>query len=203
MDETIYIENFPKLVKDLRELSPNLQKDLFKGLNAVLRPLVKDARDFVPGTPPTRGWREQSPTYMSSKWGWNKDTVHRGRDAALRWTWDAAAARRGIKISRSKSSQDRAPGKGSATWKTNALGIRNTAVPGIIYELAEPNTPRKGAAMVSRNPEAPQDFRNAVKKRNGGRPRLIYKVARMRGESAMRDLDLVLQERLLKFVRKV
>jgi hypothetical protein len=198
MEKTIYISDFPKLVKDLKQLSPNLQKDLFKGLNEVLRPLVQDAKNFVPGTPPTRGWREQSPTYMSN--GWQNDTIHRGRDAALRWTWDAAAARRGIKISRSKSSQDRAPGGGF--YKTNALGIRNTAVPGIIFELAQPDTPRKGAAMASRNSNAPQDFRNAVKKKNGNRPRLIYKVARLRGEDAMKDLDIVLQERLYKFVRR-
>jgi hypothetical protein len=110
--------------------------------------------------------------------------------------------RNGIKISTAKSSQERAPGQ--TLYKVNALALKNTSVPGIIYELAEPDTPRKGAAMKSRNPNAPDDFRKGIASKgdHGHRPRLIYKVAIMHGKQAQDDIQEVLDKKLYAFVKR-
>ena len=196
----IYIEDYKKLLADLKSLSPDLQKDLLKSLKKVVRPLQNKARDFVPGDPALSGWRTVAPTYTSA--GWENDTEHRGRSSDVRWVWDSAKMRKGIKISTAKSSQERAPG--GNLYKVNALALKNTSVPGIIYELAEPNTPRKGAAMKSRNYKAPDDFREGIKRKgkHAGAPRLIYKVARIYGKQAQDDIQDVLDKKLYAFVKR-
>ena len=196
----IYIEDYKKLLADLKSLSPDLQKDLLKSLKKVVRPLQEKARGFVPGDPALSGWRTVAPTYTSA--GWENDQVHRGRASDMRWVWDSAKMRKGIKISTAKSSQERAPG--GNLYKVNALALKNTSVPGIIYELAEPNTPRKGAAMKSRNRNAPDDFREGIKRKgnHAGAPRLIYKVARMHGKQAQDDIQDVLDKKLYAFVKR-
>ena len=196
----IYIEDYKKLLGDLKSLSPDLQKDLLKTLKKIVRPLQEKARGFVPGDPALSGWRTVAPTYTSA--GWENDQVHRGRASDVRWVWDSAKMRKGIKISTAKSSQERAPG--GNLYKVNALALKNTSVPGIIYELAEPNTPRKGAAMKSRNRNAPDDFREGIKRKgnHAGAPRLIYKVARMHGKQAQDDIQDVLDKKLYAFVKR-
>ena len=196
----IYIEDYKKLLGDLKSLSPDLQKDLLKTLKKIVRPLQEKARGFVPGDPALSGWRTVAPTYTSA--GWENDQVHRGRASDVRWVWDSSKMRKGIKISTAKSSQERAPG--GNLYKVNALALKNTSVPGIIYELAEPNTPRKGAAMKSRNRNAPDDFREGIKRKgnHAGAPRLIYKVARMHGKQAQDDIQDVLDKKLYAFVKR-
>jgi hypothetical protein len=196
----IYIEDYKKLLADLKSLSPDLQKDLLKSLKKVVRPLQEKARGFVPGDPALSGWRTVAPTYTSP--GWENDQVHRGRASDVRWVWDSSKMRKGIKIATAKSSQERAPG--GNLYKVNALALKNTSVPGIIYELAEPNSPRKGAAMKSRNRNAPDDFREGIKRKgdHAGAPRLIYKVARMYGKQAQDDIQDVLDKKLYAFVKR-
>jgi hypothetical protein len=196
----IYIEDYKKLLGDLKSLSPDLQKDLLKTLKKVVRPLQNKARDFVPGDPALSGWRTVAPTYTSA--GWENDKEHRGRASDVRWVWDSKKMRNGIKISTAKSSQERAPGQ--TLYKVNALALTNKSVPGIIYELAEPDTPRKGAAMKSRNPNAPDDFRKGIARKgdHGHRPRLIYKVAMMHGKQAQDDIQDVLDKKLYAFVKR-
>ena len=196
----IYIEDYKKLLADLKSLSPDLQKDLLKSLKKVVRPLQSKGRDFVPGSPALSGWRTVAPTYTSPSWA--NDEAHRGRTSDIRWVWDSAKMRKGIKISTAKSSQERAPG--GNLYKVNALALKNTSVPGIIYELAEPDTPRKGAAMKSRNRNAPDDFRLGIanKGKHGHKPRLIYKVAMLYGKQAQDDIQDVLDKKLYAFVKR-
>ena len=199
-DKAIFVPDYKQLLKDLKTLSPDLQKDFLKSLKRVIRPVQRTARGFVPGDPALSGWRTVEPTYTSSRWF--DDTIHRGRASNVRWVWDSAKMRKGIKISTSKSSQERAPGGGLN--KVNAIALSNKSVPGIIYELAEPDTPRKGADMKSRNPDAPDDFRRGITKKgdHGHRPRLIYKAARIHGDKVQDEIQDVLDKKLFAFVRR-
>ena len=199
-DKAIFVPDYKQLLKDLKSLSPDLQKDFLKSLKRVIRPVQRTARGFVPGDPALSGWRTVEPTYTSSRW--IDDTKHRGRASNVRWVWDSAKMRKGIKISTSKSSQERAPGGGLN--KVNAIALSNKSVPGIIYELAEPDTPRKGADMKSRNADAPDDFRRGITKKgdHGHRPRLIYKAARIHGDKVQDEIQDVLDKKLFAFVRR-
>ena len=50
------------LRKALRDFAPDLAKDLNKEIAAALKPIVRDARGFVPSTSPMRGWAVRNPS---------------------------------------------------------------------------------------------------------------------------------------------
>ena len=58
--------------KALRRFTPDLEKQLRKEIGAALRPVVREARGFVPATSPMSGWAARSfnqgsfPTFSSS-----------------------------------------------------------------------------------------------------------------------------------------
>lgn len=62
-----------ELRKALRKFSPNLEKALRKQIGAALRPVVREARGFVPAQSPMSGWAGRSfsegrfPTYNASR----------------------------------------------------------------------------------------------------------------------------------------
>ncbi len=205
-DKAIFVPDYKQLLNDLKTLSPDLQKDFLKSLKRVIRPVQRTARGFVPGDPALSGWRTVEPTYTSSRW--IDDTKHRGRASNVRWVWDSAKMRKGIKIKTSTSSQERAAvklaGSIGGKYKITAIALRNQSVPGIIYELAEPDTPRKGADMKSRNPNAPDDFRRGIARKgdHGHRPRLIYKAARIHGNKVQDEIVDVLDKKLFAFVKR-
>ena len=102
--ETRFVDELPKLIADLKAMSPQLKKDFDKGLRKAVEPMQKVARSFVPDSVTHNGkpiWRDQPPTYQSP--AWIEDTTHRARDVEERWVWQAAQVRKDIVIRRKSS----------------------------------------------------------------------------------------------------
>lgn len=194
---SIRLDEYDKLLKDLRALSPELRKDFTKALNRAVLPARDAARSFVPGDNPLRNWRQKEPTYTSGSWA--NDFEHRGHDAAYRWKWVPALVRRGIKISRTRFATGRELG---AKVETTAISLINSEGIGIIYELAGAGkmTSIRRTQRVSRNPNSRQDFVDAMERRRGLPKRLVYRAAAIHGPKVMADVQNVLDTRLFKFV---
>lgn len=196
--ETRFVDELPKLIADLKAMSPQLKKDFDKGLRKAVEPMQKVARSFVPDSVTHNGkpiWRDQPPTYQSP--AWIEDTTHRARDVEERWVWQAAQVRKDIVIRR-KSSR-RVP-VGYDKVAVSVLSLINMSAPGAMYELAGSGR-RRSTSSRSRNPYARDDFRSFIVRTQGAPKRLIYKAEAQTGDSVMRELDKVVEERLLKFVR--
>ncbi len=205
--KSIFIPDFDKLVKDLKALDPQLRKDFNKALNAAAKPLVTQARTFVPAEIRSSSggyiWRPVGPTYQTA--AWINDTQHRGRDAGNRWVWRADVVRRNIKITRTSS--NRVP-FGYNKVATAALAVVNRSAPGAIYELAGRGTERSRSRTVSRsrNPKAQEDFRNLMLKdhpftADARYGRILYRAAANIGPEVRRAVEKVVDERLRSFAR--
>ena len=100
------------LRKALNEYAPDLAKELTRNLNAVLKPIVTEARGYVPSESPMRGWAER-PT-----------------DAGYRFPkYDAGIIKSGIVYKTTPSQPNRAGFR-------NAVRIQNKSNIGAIYETA-------------------------------------------------------------------
>jgi len=72
MPVKIEIRGNADLRKAMRRFTPDLEKSLRKEISGILRPVVVQAKGFVPATSPMRGWASRSfsegkfPTYNSS-----------------------------------------------------------------------------------------------------------------------------------------
>jgi len=206
--ESIFIPDFAKLTKALKELDPKLRKDFNKALNAAAKPLVTTARQFVPGqivnNSGTFIFRPQAPTYSSGSW--INDKTHRSRDP-LRWTWQPGVVAAGIKIKRTTANK-RLYGYNKVA--VAALAVVNSTPAGAIYELAGRGTEKSRAKTksVSRNPNAPEDFRNLMTKispltGNATKGRMLYRAEAIMGDSVRTEVKKVIDQRLLAFVREV
>lgn len=204
--ESIFIPDFAKLIKALKELDPQLRKDFNKALNKAAKPLVTTARTFVPGQIVSNSgryiFRPQMPTYTSASWA--NDKSHRSRDP-LRWTWQAGQVSSGIKIKRTTA--NKAP-YGYNKVAVAALAVVNSTPAGAIYELAGRGTEKSRAKTksVSRNPNAPEDFRNLMTKispltGNATRGRMLYRAEAIMGDSVRTEVKKVIDDRLFAFVR--
>ena len=194
---SIRLDDYDKLLKDLKAISPDLRKDFTKALNKAVLPARDAARRFVPSDNPIRNWRQKEPTYTSGSWV--NDFEHRGRDSAYRWKWNPSLVRKGIKISRTRFATGRELG---AKIETTAISLINSEAPGIIYELTgsgKLDSVRR-TQRVSRNPNSRQDFVQSMAKRQGRPKRLIYRAAEQYGEKVINDIENVLETRLFKFV---
>jgi hypothetical protein len=134
------------LRKALNQYAPDLAKELTKNLGAILKPVVTQARGFVPLDSPMSGW------------------ATRATDAGHKFPkYDALEIRRGIIY---KST----PSKPNAAGFVNAIRIQNKSMQGAIFETAGRKNgqgqnwvgPRAGGASkgVSRsvNPYAGNQF---------------------------------------------
>jgi hypothetical protein len=196
----IRVDDYDKLLKDLKAISPELRKDFTKALNRAVLPARDAARSFVPNDNPLRNWRQKEPTYTSLSWA--NDFEHRGRDAAYRWKWVPSLVRKGIKISRTRFATGRELG---AKIETTAISLINSEAPGIIYELTGAGTRKsiRKTKRVSRNPDAEQDFKRSMARERGRPKRLVYRAAETHGAKVIKEVEHVLETRLLKFVRGV
>lgn len=202
----VVVNDFNKLIKELQALDPKLRKDFSKALNAAAKPLRDTAKSFVPadvtnsqGSPI---FRPTPPTYVTPSW--IEDKVHRSRDP-LRWTWQPSEIKAGIKITRSR--------KGKAPYGYNktaysALAVVNSKPAGAIYELAGAgrSSSKKRTKSVSRNPNAQDDFQRLIIKvapLNGLKGRILFKAEAQVGDRVKAEVQKVINERLLKFVRAV
>ena len=124
--------------KALNQYAPDLAKELTTNLGAILKPIVADARGFVPLRSPMSGW-EKTPTSRGGKFP----------------KYDAAEIRRGITYKTTPSQTNR-------NGFQNAIRIQNKSMLGAIYETAGRKNgqgqewvgPRAGGASkgVSRSP---------------------------------------------------
>ena len=199
MAKPIDLHNYDRLLRDLKNLSPKLAKDFQKNLSKAVQPVRDEARRLVPNDNPVRNWRQVEPTYTSNSW--INDFEHRGRDAAMRWTWRPVDVRRGIKITRAKIRT----GKNNTLFaeQVTALAVINSTAGGVIYELAGAGTTasKRRTKRVSRNPNAGDDFELAMNFR--GKPkRLVYKAASTHGKKALDQIERVLDRDLYAFVRR-
>lgn len=196
----IRLDDYDKLLKDLKAISPELRKDFTKALNRAVLPARDAARSFVPGDNPLRNWRQKEPTYTSLSWA--NDFEHRGRDSAYRWKWVPSLVRKGIKISRTRFATGRELG---AKIETTAISLINSEAPGIIYELTGAGTRKsiRKTKRVSRNPDAEQDFKRSMARERGRPKRLVYRAAEIHGPKVIKEVEHVLETRLFKFVRGV
>ena len=100
------------LKKALNQYAPDLAKELNRELGAILKPIVVDARGYVPMEAPMRGWKPR-PTSKGGKFP----------------KYDAMEIRRGITYKTSAS-------KPNFNGFTNAIRIQNNSMIGAIYETA-------------------------------------------------------------------
>lgn len=100
------------LKKALNQFAPDLAKELTNRLGDILKPVVSDARSFVPLASPMSGWakRETAQSYRFPK-------------------YDAATIRRGIIYKTTPSKPNRA-------GFVNTIRIQNKSMIGAIYETA-------------------------------------------------------------------
>jgi hypothetical protein len=99
------------LRKALNQYAPDLAKELTKELNTTLRPIVQDARGFVPAESPMSGW------------------APRAFSEARFPTYNASIIKSGITFKTTPSKPNRAGFQ-------NAIRIQNKSTAGAIYETA-------------------------------------------------------------------
>lgn len=100
-----------ELRKALRQFTPDLAKETQKELAALLKPVTKKARGFIPSTAPLSGWANQS----GGKWG--------------RIQWSTGDAKRGIGYKTT-------PSKPNKSGFRSLARIVNASPSGSIYETA-------------------------------------------------------------------
>ena len=109
------------LRKALNEYAPDLAKELTRELGVVLKPIVNDARGYVPAQSPMRGWRSaQSRTITSATSMFRKGSFP---------IYDASEIKRGIIYKTT-------PSKPNARGFVNTIRIQNKSAAGAIYETA-------------------------------------------------------------------
>ena len=99
------------LRKALNQYAPDLAKELTKELGATLRPVVRDARGFVPSESPMSGWAPRS--FSEARFP----------------NYNASIIKSGIVYKTSPSQTNRA-------GFTNTIRIQNKSMLGAIYETA-------------------------------------------------------------------
>jgi len=100
------------LRKALNQYAPDLAKELTRELGVILKPIVNDARGYVPISAPMRGWKPP----MNSRGG----SFPR---------YNAVEIRRGIVYKTT-------PSKPNSKGFTNLIRIQNKSAAGAIYETA-------------------------------------------------------------------
>jgi hypothetical protein len=138
------------LRKALRNYAPELGKETRKEIAAALKPIVKEARGFIPASAPLSNW---------------------GREGGKFPAYDSSAMKRGIGYKTT-------PSKPNAQGFRALAQIRNMSAPGAIYETAGRKNPLGSAKSKSRNPYAGKQFIEALEPLEGSgkeRGRLIYR----------------------------
>lgn len=191
--DIIFSTNLDEVLRDLKKIDPQARKAFNKDTRLILKPYVDMARGFIPSNPPLSGWRTVEPTYASP--GWANDTAHQGRDAGLRWKWDAADAKRGIKITRG---YDKTHADGTYD---NVLGLKNDSISGKMYELVGQGKRRSDSRRRSRNPRASEDMRAAMNRKHGARKRVVWRIKEEHGAAIALKLENIIDPILARFGR--
>lgn len=160
----IEIQSNAQFRKALRRFAPDLEKILKKEMAAALRPVVRQARGFVPGSAPLSNWNGRS--FSEGKFPiYNASTIKSNIGYTL------------------------SPSKPNKNGFTSMATVFNNSRAGAIYESAGRRNPQgqpwvgpKGPAghkySHSNNPKAGEQFIAAMPELTGslkGRGRLIYR----------------------------
>ena len=171
-----------ELRKALRRFTPDLEKALRKQVAAALRPVVRDARGFVPATSPLSGWADRS---------FNEGSFP---------TFNSSIIKSGITYST-------VPSKINSNGFRSMASVLNKTRAGAIYEGAgrKQDTWRsKGSSprSRSRNPQAGNQFVDALPPLVSslkGRGRLIYRAWANNQGRAEGAVNKALDESFAKF----
>lgn len=171
-----------ELRKALRRFTPDLEKSLRKQVAAALRPVVRDARGFVPATSPLSGWADRS---------FNEGSFP---------TFNSSIIKSGITYSA-------VPSKINSNGFRSMASVSNKTRAGAIYEGAgrKQDTWRsKGSSprSRSRNPQAGNQFVDALPPLVSslkGRGRLIYRAWANNQGRAEGAVNKALDEAFAKF----
>jgi len=109
------------LRKALNQYAPDLAKELTRELGTVLKPIVNQARGFVPSESPMRGWKSNSGKSITA----TTSMFRKGKFPV----YDAGEIRRGITYKTTPSKPNRA-------GFVNTVRIQNKTAAGAIYETA-------------------------------------------------------------------
>jgi hypothetical protein len=109
------------LRKALNLYAPDLAKELTKELGAILKPIVSQARGFVPTTSPMSGWTSDSGRLITA----TTSMFRKGKFPI----YNAGEIRRGINYKTTPSKPNRA-------GFVNTVRIQNKTAAGAIYETA-------------------------------------------------------------------
>ena len=67
-----------ELRKALKKFTPDLAKETQKELGAILKPITKKARGFIPSSSPLSGWSREGNSVWSDRLRWNTGDAKRG-----------------------------------------------------------------------------------------------------------------------------
>ena len=180
-----------ELRKAMRRFTPDLEKNLRKQIGNALRPVVREARGFVPGTSPLSGWAARS---------FNQGSFP---------TYSASTIKAGITYSS-------VPSKMNSNGFRSMASVLNKSRVGGIFEgagRAHPNGQEwvgpKGPAghkySHSRNPNAGKQFIAALPPLTGslkGRGRLIYRAWSNNQGKAEGAVNKAISESFAEFRRR-
>ena len=189
----LYVSNLDEVLKDLAAIDPRARKQFMKDTRAILKPYVSIAREFIPAESPLSNWRTVVPTYSSA--GWQNDREHRGRDSHIRWKWDGAEARQGIRITR-----------GSFRSRTltfdNVIGLMNNSISGKMFELIGQGKPgRRDSRYAARYPEAGQRMRDNMNVKHRSRKRVVWAILEEHGAQIGEKMEQIIDPILARFGR--
>ena len=184
----VTIEGNADLRKALRRFAPDLDKSLKKEISIALRPVVRQAKGFVPSDAPLSGWAARS------------------FSEGFFPPFQASIIKAGIGF---KST----PSKPNSRGFTSQASIFNASRAGAIYESAGRKNPQGqvwvgpkgvGKGSRSRNPNAGRQFINALPPLTGslkGQGRLIYKAWALnqgKAEGAVRKAISIAEQELYR-----
>jgi len=184
----VTIEGNADLRKALRRFAPDLDKSLKKEISIALRPVVRQAKGFVPSDAPLSGWAARS------------------FSEGFFPPFQASIIKAGIGF---KST----PSKPNSRGFTSQASIFNASRAGAIYESAGRKNPQGqvwvgpkgvGKGSRSRNPNAGRQFIDALPPLTGslkGQGRLIYKAWALnqgKAEGAVRKAISIAEQELYR-----
>ena len=184
----VTIEGNADLRKALRRFAPDLEKSLKKEISTALRPVVRQAKGFVPSDSPLSGWAARS------------------FSEGFFPPFQASIIKAGIGF---KST----PSKPNPRGFTSQASIFNASRAGAIYESAGRKNPQgqawvgpkgQGKGSRSRNPNAGRQFIDALPPLTGslkGQGRLIYKAWALnqgKAEGAVRKAISIAEQELYR-----
>lgn len=181
----IRVENLDRTIRDLKTLSPDLDKELMKGLKKAAQPIRKLAQSYIPSEQPLSQWRSTLATYGGS---WVNDFEHRS-PVLNKWMFSSSFAKAGVKLTTAMKRRE-------GSNRINVLGVINKNSDGAIFELAGY---RKGKGRKARDiarggsDAARARFIRVLNRKRDDPARVVYKAGKVAGEKTLLELENVIE----------